>query len=144
MAETRTLWTEMRKMYEEKAQDIVMDVLNSERFLKAVQVVLTTSEEFRKVVTKGVELAMSNLELPTGQDFLRLYQRMDQFDDLLFDIRASIHDLSTARHQKLERTLERILTRLDALEGRATPAPEADNPTPAARRPVGRPRKTPV
>lgn len=86
-------------LYEAKFAEQLNEIFNSERFVKALQTMLATSEEFRKVVGKGIETALTNLEFPTGADFEKLAERIEHLENTLFDVRSEIHGL--------KRTLEK-------------------------------------
>ena len=49
-------------LYEAKVAEQLNEIFNSERVVKTLQTVLATSEEFRKVVGKGIEIAAAGFE----------------------------------------------------------------------------------
>ncbi len=83
-------------LYEAKVAEQLNEIFNSERVVKTLQTVLATSEEFRKVVGKGIETALTNLEFPTGADFEKLAERIEHLENTLFDVRSEIHGLKKA------------------------------------------------
>ncbi len=104
----KILWEELLGIYEDHLSDKLGELLSSEKFIRGLQLVLTTSEEFRRFLLKVVEVALANLELPTGQDFARLYDKVSDMDDSIFELRSAIHEL--------RRTNESLIKEIKALQ----------------------------
>ena len=137
MKQNRSIWQEVSRLYEQRLAEAVGEMLNSERFANAVQKVLTTSEDFRKLVIRGIETAMSNLELPTGQDFARLYRMLDGLDDALFGIRSDLHELRKNDFNRLDGRLDELEDRLARMEKQLAALSPEKKPAPAK---PGRPK----
>ncbi len=95
MSGKRQFFEDILHLYGVRAGDALAVLLNNERFIMGIQKMLQASLEFRDFMQKAIQTALTQLNLPTRDDFARLEQGQQDLEDRLFAIEAQIERLQS-------------------------------------------------
>lgn len=99
------LFDDILHIYSMRATEMLTTLLNSERFIQAVQRMLIASLEFRDFLQSSISAALEQLNIPTRDDMEKLGQNQKNMEERLFHIeqileRIEKKSLSQAREKR--------------------------------------------
>lgn len=100
MSGSKQFFEDILQLYTNRSSEWLTALLNSDRFIQAVNRVLIASFEFRDFLQKTIQAAFEQVNIPTREDVERI---IDRQRDLEYQVLS------------LEEALERIETKLDGL-----------------------------
>lgn len=80
------LFDDILHIYSLRATEMLTTLLNSERFIQAVQRMLIASLEFRDFLQSSISAALEQLNIPTRDDMEKLGQNQKDMEERLFRI----------------------------------------------------------
>ena len=87
---------------EEKLGELVNLLLANERFVGAVQNTISSGLNAKNTVDKNVERVMSWVNIPTLEDLDQLKGKMDELEEVLFEIGDRVKSMDEKRKADLE------------------------------------------
>lgn len=87
---------EILKIYGHKATDMLSGLVNNERFILSVQLLLERSLEFRELLQRSLTAAFEQMNIPTRQDTDAIKQTLLNLEDRLYALESAIERLELA------------------------------------------------
>ena len=100
--EPSNLVTSIVSLGEEKLGELVNLLLANERFVGAVQNTISTGLNAKNAVDKNVERVMSWVNIPTLEDLDQLKTKMDELEEVLFEIGDRVKTMDEKHKSDLE------------------------------------------
>lgn len=84
---------EILKMYGHKATDMLAGLVNNERFIQSVQLLLERSLEFRELMQRSLKSAFEQMNIPTRQDTDELKHVVLRLEDRMYALESAMERL---------------------------------------------------
>ena len=84
---------------EERVGKLAQQLLSNERFIAAIQTLITRSLAAKGTLDKSLRAALSAMNLPSAADLERLRKKVDEVEQLLSSVETKVDSLLSARKE---------------------------------------------
>ncbi len=104
MDHSKGVFGDLLSYYGERTYELITLLANNETFIQGFQRVLSTSAEFRLMLTRAVRNGVEQLPLPTLQDFDELREGQEELSQRLYDLDERLFGLEQRLDTLIEQT----------------------------------------